>query len=269
MTSDIDNFTLESESLCLDASRVTWDSNVLGVPVANITRLDIGKAGKAQQGYDIFKLWVQENNYGMISCRLLHNKLLESGLLERNDFRFIEMMLHPVLTNLQNYPISEHGLSISSVEATEVPLIADIAERVFIYERFHVDPFLDSRFGDTRYRKWVENSYSNEKQHLLKATLNDNILGFFVVEYKDDLVYWHLTAIAPEWHGQGVGSRVWMAMIESHQKKSFNQILTAISARNVPVLNLYSKLNFRFQQPEMTFHWVRDLTYQNSVSKNT
>jgi len=268
VTGDMNHFNLESESLRLEACRVAWDSDIFGVSVGNITKLELSEARSPQREFDVFKRWVQENDYGMISCRLPHQKLLESALLEHNDFRFIEMVLHPTLTNLQDILIDEHKLTVSSVEDDEVPLIGDIAACAFGYERFHVDPFLEPSLGDIRYRKWAENSYGNEKQHLLKATLNGKVVGFFVVEYKNDLVYWHLTAIAPELQGQGLGGRVWMAMIEHHKKEGFHRILTTISARNIPVLNLYSKLNFRFLPPEMTFHWVRNMTCQDGISKN-
>ena len=77
---------------------------------------------------------------------------LESNLLERNDFRFIEMVLHPTVSNLKDMVINEHRLSVSIVDDNEVSFIADIAEKVFGYERFHVDPWLDMSFGDIRYR---------------------------------------------------------------------------------------------------------------------
>ena len=42
----------------------------------------------------------------------------------------------------------------------------------------------------------------------------------------------------------------------SFQDLNFEKVETTIAARNTPVLNLYSKLNFRFHEPEMTFHWA-------------
>ncbi|MBK8535842.1 MAG: hypothetical protein IPL59_12375 [Candidatus Competibacteraceae bacterium] len=46
-------------------------------------------------------------------------------------------------------------------------------------------------------------------------------------------------------------------MLRYHQERGQDVVMTTISARNVSVLNLYTKLNFRFLPPEMTFHWVR------------
>lgn len=260
-----DNYQFESDSFCLEACRVSWDSDVFGVSVGNITKLELCEGANLQHEFDLFNRWVDENEYAVISCRLAHDKLLESSILERNNFRFIEMVLHPTIKNLQDVDIYEHGIVVSGVEESEVSLIGAISERTFSFERYHLDPFIESDLADKRYRKWAENSYNDEIQHLLKATLNGEIVGFFVVEYKDDLVYWHLTAVSPEKQGQGLGYRVWMAMIEYHKLGGYHRILTTISARNAPVLNLYSKLNFRFLPPEMTFHWTRNTAYQKNI----
>jgi hypothetical protein len=47
-------------------------------------------------------------------------------------------------------------------------------------------------------------------------------------------------------------------MLARHLGEGVGKVSTTIAARNVPVLNLYSSLRFRFAPPEMTFHWVRD-----------
>jgi hypothetical protein len=46
-------------------------------------------------------------------------------------------------------------------------------------------------------------------------------------------------------------------MLQRHRNEGAAVITTTISARNVRVLNLYSKLGARFLPPEMTFHWLK------------
>jgi len=238
---------------------VQWDSDVLGSSVGELYKFEVLDGKLSQRGFDKFKIWIYDNNYSMISCRLPHDKLLESCLLEKNGFRFIETVLHPTINDLQKLTIAEHEseLAVSSVLENEVPLIADIAASVFKYERFHVDPFLSSNLGDIRYKQWIENCFLYEKQELLKVTLNGSIVAFFLVESNEGQVYWHLTAVASEWQGKGLGMRVWKAIIEHHKNIGEESIHTTISARNIPVLNLYSKLHFYFLPPEMTFHWTK------------
>ena len=249
-------FSISGGSLLLEARKVPWDSELLGHPVGEIFSLELRECGDSYREFQSFKSWVKDEGYGLISCRLPNKKLSESELLERNDFRFIETVLHPEFVNLQDTHIESCDILISNAANSDIPIIGDIAARSFGHERFHVDPYLNPENGNLRYRRWVESSAGSSVQILLKATLNGKVVGFFLVEYMGRQVYWHLTAIAPELKGKGLGVRVWKAMMAHHQKDGMHCILTTISARNVPVLNLYSKLNFRFQPPEMTFHWV-------------
>lgn len=249
-------FSLSSGALLLEARKVPWDSELLGYPVGEIFTLELRRQSDPHCEFESFKSWVKTEGYGLISCRLSHQKLFESELLERNDFRFIEVMLHPEFVGLQNLHIESDDILISKATNSDISLIGEIAASAFGYERFHIDPYLNPENGNLRYKRWVENSAGSRVQLLLKATLNGAVVGFFLVEYIDRQVYWHLTAVLPELKGRGLGVRVWKAMMAQHQKDGMHSILTTISVRNVPVLNLYSKLNFRFQPPEMTFHWT-------------
>ena len=90
--------------------------------------------------FERFRIWLRENDYGMVSCRLGHQKLMESALLERNQFRFIEMVLHPEIENLQERDLSGHGFQVCQADLVDVPAIGRMAETAFGVERFHVDP---------------------------------------------------------------------------------------------------------------------------------
>lgn len=258
MITDKGNFELDDDALSLRAYAVPWDSDIFGFPVAAISAVEIKKSLFAQSHFEYFKAWVYENSYVIVSCRLLHHQLVESMFLERNEFRFVEMVLHPIVPALQGYPIISTEMVVEQVCEAELPDLVSMAERSFGYERYHVDPRLDSKLADIRYGHWVRNSHPESKQRLLKVrAIDGNTVAFFVVENKDDhSVHWHLTAVNPDFQGKGLGYHIWMTMINYHKLAGVESIRTTISARNVPVLNLYSKLNFRFAPPEMTFHWV-------------
>lgn len=265
MTKSTEYFALASDVLNLEARRIPWDSELLGYPVAEIVSMKLGSIGEPQGYFEQFNNWILEFGYGMISCRLSHERLSEAALLECNKFRFIETVLHPFIPNLQERIIGDHDVVVCLADAKDLASIGIIASSAFSYERFHVDPCLNIDIGNARYRRWVENSPRGNAQKLLKATLDGKIIGFFLVEYRNELVYWHLTALDPELKGKGLGTRVWAAMMAQHKDDGFQHILTTISARNVPVLNLYSKLNFRFRPPEMTFHRICGQMCQRNV----
>jgi RimJ/RimL family protein N-acetyltransferase len=112
--------------------------------------------------------------------------------------------------------------------------------------------------ANQRYKQWALNSFDNKSQKLVKVVNRErDLVGFFVYEeLTNNGIHWHLTAINKDFQGKGLGYDTWLTLISHHRDIGVESIRTTISARNCPVLNLYSKLGFRFDLPEMTFHWV-------------
>jgi ribosomal protein S18 acetylase RimI-like enzyme len=252
-------FELTTLTIKIRADMVPWDTPIFGFNVAQISSIKIINQQTRLTDWFHFQEWLNKNNVNLVSCRLHHNQLNESILLENQDFKFIEMVLHPHFADIKKYNVLADNLIVSKATPSDIPNLIFIAERAFQYERYHVDPRIDRKLGDLRYGRWVKNCLDHPSQCLLKILDGSTLLGFFIVEYgENNSVYWHLTAISPELQGKGYGLRVWNAMLSYHQKAGNSSVSTTISARNNLVLNLYSKLNFRFLPPEMTFHWIRN-----------
>ncbi len=257
MTFDSPRQRLDTDALTLAYFRVPWDSDIFGFPVAQITEMQIAQPAHADLAP--FMDWLEREHIRLASCRLTESRLDESMLLERFGFRFVEMVLHPHLADLQAYPCTHQGLRVELAEVADLTAIEEIAAHAFGYERFHADPRLDRAAADRRYRVWVRNSHVHPTQKLYKICEGADLVAFFVTEDKPDgLCYWHLTAVSPAFHGRGYGKRVWREMLHFHRGEGRTQIGTTIAARNTPVLNLYASLNFRFLPPEMTLHWLRN-----------
>ncbi len=252
-------FKIDSDSLYLIADSAPWDSEIFGCSVAAISIIDVKKIASAQNQFEQFKIWISDNSIQIVSSRLSHEQIDVSMFLERNNFRFVEMVLHPLAKDLQNFPVTHTDMFVEPVIQSELLSVISMAERSFSFERYHIDPRIDSQLANLRYGRWIRNSFYDSKQELLKVMLSDgHIVAFFVVENRNDSsVYWHLTAVNPDYQGKKLGYNIWMTMINYHKTIGMDSIFTTISARNTPVLNLYSKLNFRFTPPEMTFHWIK------------
>ena len=256
---------LNTDALALQAAVVPWDSEVFGCPVASISQIEIKSDQRqaVQADFDRFRHWLDAQAIGIASCRLPHDRLHASMLLEHNDFKFIEMVLHPIM-RLDTSPMmetilsTETGLVVAQADEDDLSVLTSLAGQAFGYERYHVDPRLDSSVANLRYARWVKNSFCDPKQRLLKIALDGQIVGMFVVENTaDNTAYWHLTAVHPDFQGRQLGYRAWVAMIQYHQRAGISSVCTTITARNSRVLGLYAKLSFRFTEPDMTFHWVR------------
>jgi len=253
-------FSLDTPALRLAARETPWDSAVYGNTVVSIENLKVLEAPNAGKDFMSFRQWLDANLVGLVSCRLPHRNLRESMFLESQDFRFVEMVLHPYLTNLHQLQLTPEDLQIQVATPDDLDDLMRISGSAFTNERFHLDPRIPLGVGDKRYEQWVRNCLNHPTQKLLKISGKKKTIGLFITfeSPTPKKVDWLLTAISPSHQGLGYGKRVWLAMLRFHQTHGIQTISTTISARNSKVLNLYSQLKFRFNDPEMTFHWVRE-----------
>lgn len=252
---------LEKPNLCLAWAEAPWDSVLFGFPVLQIGRIEV-RGPAAGEDFAEFEACRDRLQSGLVSCRLPHECLKESMLLEAHGFRFIEMVYHPEMDDLQARDLgSPTTFMVSRAESSDLPAVQEIAQRAFRNERFHVDPRLDPDIGNRRYRNWAMSSFSHPSQELHCIRDEQHVVAFFVTEMlADRTCYWHLNAVAPDAQGKGNGRMAWRAMMHQARDAGAKRIRTCIAARNHRVLNLYCGLGFRFSPPEMTFHWVREGT---------
>lgn len=257
--SDDASGVLEKPSLSLEWTEAPWDSALFGFPVLQIGRIE-ARGPAADKDFAEFEAYRDRLECGLVSCRLPHERLKESMLLEARGFRFIEMVYHPEMENLQAYDVgAPTGLVVVRGDRSDLPAVQEIAERAFRNERFHMDPRLDSAMGDRRYRNWATSSFSHPSQELHCIRDDERVRAFFVTEmFADGTCYWHLNAVAPDAQGKGYGWRAWRAMMQVAKDAGAKRIRTCIAARNHRVLNLYCRLGFRISPPQMTFHWVKE-----------
>lgn len=250
---------VDTPRLRLEWVEAPWDTTVFGFPVLQISRMKLlnPNAGEDLAPYEAAR---DRLGAGLVSCRLSHENLRESMLLEDHGFRFIEMLYQPELDDLQGWDLgAPPTLGVALAQSGDLPSLEEIAGNAFRNERFHVDPRLDSALGDQRYRRWVKSSFSHAKQRLYSVRDGQRLVAFFVTEMlSDGGCYWHLNAVAPDAQGQGYGRRAWQAMLHHAREEGAKRVSTCIVARNHRVLNLYAQLGFRFPPPLMTFHWVRE-----------
>lgn len=251
---------IDTPHLYLEWAEAPWDTAVFGCPVLQIGQIEV-RDSLATNSFNIFELARDQLGTVLVSCRMSHERLKESMLLENRGFRFIEMVYMPQLDNLADIDAPEkNAIAIDLAQEGDLQVLMEIAGSVFRNERFHVDPRLDSKLGDERYRRWVKNSLNHSQQRLYIVRDGAQPVAFFLTEMLEDgTCYWHLNAVAPQVQGQGYGRRVWQAMLCEAKNTGAQRVRTCIVARNFRVLNLYARLGFRFPAPLMTFHWVKDM----------
>ncbi len=248
---------IDTPDLLLAWEEAPWDSRIFGAPVLQVT--DIAVRGSSAHA-DTRAFVRSRDALGalLVSCRLAHDRLPESMMLESIGFRFIEMVFQPEL-ELAGLPSAEplQPLTVEPARDEDLTAIEAIAASAFTNERFHADPRLPRERADQRYRQWARSSHGHASQRLMALREDGDLVAFFVTEQLPDATcYWHLTAVAPSAQGRGIGRRAWQTMLARAKAEGAGRVRSSIAARNHRVLNLYASLGFRFPPPRMTFHWV-------------
>jgi ribosomal protein S18 acetylase RimI-like enzyme len=247
---------LNSKPLVMEYHLVSWDSRTLGYPVAEINRLEVKEPLNADDQFQKFLDWCRLKEVQICACRIGHDKLIESSFLQKHDFKFIELNYCPVIDNLDDIQVANSTIVVKSAQAGDEEILAQMAGRIFKHGRFHQDLELGPELGNERYKNWLHNSFKNPDQSIYKCLDDNEIVGFFIVEYpKKNCAYWSLNGLAPGLGGRGMGTRVWQAMMRFHQDEGIKSISPSITSHNAAVFNLYVKLGFRFPLPNATFHW--------------
>lgn len=273
-----DVLRIERSGAVLDAFLVPWDSAALGMAAAQIRDLslpDPGAAAKSGAGsepggtpdgagagladelLDAFDTWALGHGVRFAACRLDHLRIRETMALERAGFRFVETTYEVGLDDLGAVGPPAPDLEIEPIRAADPDLAAvmAIAESAFTTGRFALDPRLERTVNGRRYATWVESAANGTSQIVLGARRDGELVGFFVVEdLGGGAMYWHLTAVAPEAQGRGIGRSLWRTMVARHRAAGAGSIRTTISGHNLAVINLYARLGFRFVGSAQTFH---------------
>jgi RimJ/RimL family protein N-acetyltransferase len=249
---------IELSGTVLEFALVPWDSRVFGFPVAQIHSFEVGHGSDPVAVLRDFDSWCARQSVRLVSCRLESTRLRESMALEEIGFRFVEMVYEPNLASFERVAPPSHDVHVGPALTRDRAAIEEIAYSAFTTGRYLLDWRLPPDFSKRRYAAWVRTSFDSEQQLVLKAELQGELVGFFIIERGPNAsVYWHLTAVGPRWQGRGVGLSLWRTMLLQHKAEGATRVATTISGHNAAAINLYARLGFSFGSAQMTFHWFR------------
>ena len=246
---------IESPALDLVYHPTPWDEPATGFATAAISHIDLCADGEAADAFRPFRTWCALHQVKLISCRLPHHRLRETGFLERQGFRFIELIYRPWARDLGRFSADEE-VEVCPAALSNEEDIRTLAARIPWTGRLHADPMVGPEIGDRRYVLWAANAFRHPGQQVLKCLLGGRIAAFMVVERPNDSTrFWSLVGLAPELSGKGIGRRIWRSVLAMHHREGVEKVTTSISSHNSIIHNLYVSLGFRFPPPEITLHW--------------
>jgi len=245
---------IRSPAIALTYHLAPWDRPVFQANTAAISSISV-RTAEAANAFESFRDWCTRNHVVLVSCRLAQDQLLECAFLEAQGFRFIELNYRPTLSGLGGFH-DDAEISICPAVPSDLAEISGFAARIFAAGRIHLDPQVGPEIGNRRYAAWAANAFHHPGQRVLKCLMDGRIVAFMVVEQPTPASRFRsLVGLAPGLTGQGLGRRVWNAMLAFHHREGVDEVSTSISSHNVAAHNLYASLGFRFPAPGITLHW--------------
>jgi hypothetical protein len=133
----------------------------------------------------------------------------------------------------------------------EVNQIKSIAGSSFSADRFHQDPNCSNSIADQRFVLWVEEQFQDPAVRFFILEYENSVIAFASLK-EDDLI---LIAFKDGFQNKQLGSFFFLQIFQNLDKEGFQSLQTSISASNTSMINLCSKLGFKFKDPTMTLHY--------------
>lgn len=223
------NLALQSTPMIKDTP---WDNKVFGFYTAEILEYSARTLEQAirRPGHYTLKL----------------NPLADKSLALQYGFYFCDTLLEPVCKHGE-LVISNHP-DIRITDNAPLDELLKICDGSFHHGRFHRDPNIEKKLADKRYLQWLEDLAG--RGTIYGLMLGEHIAGF-IATYDNQL---QLHAIANEYRGKGLAKYWWSAVASTMFASGYKTVSSSISSSNLPTLNLYAGLGFKFSSSVDIYH---------------
>jgi len=211
--------------------KTPWDSRALGMETYEI--LDLCQAAMDE----IASL------RGHFTIRV--NPQFPRDILQASGFYYCDTLIEPYCESSRFIYYAHEKASLSR----DVPLdrLSAISHGAF-YGRFHRDFNVPRNLADLRYDLWLRDLYA--EGNVFGLMFENDLAGFLA--YSGHKICLH--ALHQAYRGKGLGKFLKGAACKELFARGHQELTSSISASNLPVLNLWSSLGFRFRKSLDVYH---------------
>jgi GNAT superfamily N-acetyltransferase len=211
--------------------KTPWDSRALGIETYEILAVskDAMEEVSSLRGHFTVKIDPQFPRYILHAYGFYHCDSLIEPYCESSQFIYFE-----------------HGKASLSCDIPLDGLIA-ISHGAF-YGRFHRDFNIPNHLADLRYDLWLKDLYN--EGNVFGLMFENDLAGF--LGFSGNKMCLH--AIHKKYRGRGLGKYLWGVACRELYQRGHKELVSSISASNLPALNLYASLGFRFRKPLDVYH---------------
>lgn len=208
-----------------------WDTKALDVDCYEILNptLEDYQISNAQLGHYTVKI----------------DPLADRELLHKNGFYYCDTLITPYCKKESFNPFIDTNVGFKKIKSFGDLKSLEFSR--FIHGRFHKDFNVSVDKADRRYTLWLESLTENNCVYLIQyGSVN---VGFIAVNGSHLLLH----AISEEYKGKGLAKYLWTPLCNKLLEEN-SEITSQISASNLPVLNLYASLGFKFRNVVDVYH---------------
>ena len=212
--------------------KTPWDSSVFGLATYQIQSVSV----------EIMEQVVRLPGHYTVKVDPLSSK----KILHTYGFYYCDTLVEPYCARGDFIFFQNDEAALSR----DVPLddLTAICENGFLYGRFHRDFNLDKKMADLRYVNWLKELYrSGSVYGLLHRSALVGFIGFSA----NKLV---LHAMSKESQGKGLAKYFWSVVCKELFDHGHSELVSSVSAANLPAINLYASLGFRFRNGLDVYH---------------
>ncbi len=220
--------TILSEHL----TETPWDARVFGVPTFEIRDLspEVFEGLKDMKGHFTVKV----------------DPLASKKILHEYGFYYCDTLIEPYCTPERFVPFEDEAVRVST--ATDIGDLIALSHGTFVHGRFQRDFSIGKELADLRYDNWLKDLHSSG--NVLGLMYRNELAGFFALAGNKAVLH----AVVEKYRGRGLAKYLWSAACKEMFSKGHSEITSSISASNMPALNLYASLGFRFRNPLDVYH---------------
>lgn len=174
--------------------------------------------------------------------------LASKEALHRHGFYYCDTLIEPCCEAARLTPWPHASAAFD--RAPELAPLLAICRTAFRHGRFHRDFNVDPRAADQRYTTWLAGLHAAGRVYGL---LWEGRSAGFIAHEGGRLV---LHALDEAHRGRGIAKHLWSAVCVDLARRGERELASSISAANLPALNLYCALGFRFRNPLDVYHKV-------------
>jgi len=236
-----------------------WDERVFGFKTNELVDVRYQDIESLRHLIALFDRSNRESNVRFSYTRVNTEDKLLRHVLSSFSFYYAETSLSVGINKMDKQDFGanfKNDLPLTVPDTSDYDQIKEIARSSFDYSRFHEDYNIDIEKARDRYFYWIDDLVAQGKQALIYK--RDGIVKSFLFYERHDASVDLI--LAGSIRGSDILSYYfWPSFMTYLQQGGCKKATTVISASNIGILNLYARLNFKFEKTLIGFHKMYDV----------